>query len=115
MRSSRLDTDYMYELVAKLKTMPKDHEYYEYYKDELDEQIDLHEQDAFWWRVENGEIVSCGLDDGTVGWVENIRTDSKTGEKFKLFHGKIIPHVNVWGINGNDSKKVDFVTEVDEE
>lgn len=109
---SGLDYDYMDELEAKLKTMPKDHEDYEYYKDELDEQKDLHEQSEFWYRVSLGEIVEYGEDDGSVSWEEKIYTDSKTGKKTKLFHGELIPHVNVWGINGSDGKKV-FVTEED--
>jgi hypothetical protein len=85
-----LDYDYMDELEAKLKTMPKDHEDYEYYKDELDEQKDLHEQSEFWYRVSIGEIEEYGDDDGGTYWAEVIYTNSKTGEKFKLVHGKVV-------------------------
>tara|TARA_R100000458_G_C8257257_1_gene233228 strand:+ start:801 stop:1136 length:336 start_codon:yes stop_codon:yes gene_type:complete len=87
---SGLDYDYMDELEAKLKTMPKDHEDYEYYKDELDTQKDLHEQTEFWYRVWLGEIVQYGEDDGSVSWEEKIYTDSKTGQKFKMVCDKVV-------------------------
>ena len=84
-------------------------------EEEYEEYQEMLDEEAFWWRVENGEIEEYGNDDGTSYWAEVIYTNSETGKKFKLFHGEVIPYVNCWGINGSDRKSMRRYVEVHEE